>query len=195
MEPFVIAKGSGFLLSINVWPFPGQPVGVSVLASKQDPSGGFAFPIRVATQTQWLLPEQRSMLMLPAVRNAAILLDQIPKAERDMVQICSSARFGPSMTYPFADFELLDVDPLSNTVTLSMLAPLWASKEPIAEGITGEQQRQSRGVIYVPLDAVETVWKAPPHPKQPTHTRAARWHIAVNGRFLGPEGEVYFVPG
>jgi hypothetical protein len=58
---------------VNVWPFPGQAVGV-----RTEPNG-FSFPVRTGADTIFLLPEQLPMLMLPELRRVVTLLRAIPE--------------------------------------------------------------------------------------------------------------------
>lgn len=190
VELFVLPHREKFVLAVNVWPFPGQPVGVSIGGGKASPSKGFAFPVRTATQTEWLLPEQLSMLMLPAVRYAAILLDQIPISEREVVGICSSTRL-PEAGFPFADFKLHNVDAASNSVSVSLVMPDWQRNMFTKEQLQRLDDTAPR-IIYVPLDAVTSVWRAP---KFDEPSNPARWHIAVAGRFLGPRESCFFAIG
>ncbi len=53
VDILVIATRGKFLVAVNVWPSPGQPVGVSIGGSRSSPSAGFAFPVRVGSQTEW----------------------------------------------------------------------------------------------------------------------------------------------
>jgi hypothetical protein len=75
VEPAVLARDGGFVVAINVWPFPGQAIGVRT-GTKDKQS--FIFPFRIATQTKFLEAEQLPMLMLSDIRKNAIVLDQIP---------------------------------------------------------------------------------------------------------------------
>jgi hypothetical protein len=82
----VIAHTGGFVVAVNVWPVPGQPVGVKVPVSKgpgdKISDSAFVFPIRVLTGTDYLEPQELAKVMLPDLRRNAIALDMIPTTER-----------------------------------------------------------------------------------------------------------------
>ncbi len=86
----IIPKEAGYVVAINVWPFPGQPIGVRGQIDKQLEGKGFTaffFPLRVGTNTVFIKPEQLPMLMLPDLRRIAILLDTIPPQARKRLTI------------------------------------------------------------------------------------------------------------
>ena len=72
---------SGYVVAVNVDPFPTQLIGVRLMGDKTDGFGGDAhvFPIRVGTHTTLLQPEQLPMYMQSESRRAAILLDRLPQ--------------------------------------------------------------------------------------------------------------------
>lgn len=59
IDPKVLPHGAGFLVAINVWRFPAQPVGVRVRGETGDGYGGdaFVFPMRSGIDTKFILPE------------------------------------------------------------------------------------------------------------------------------------------
>jgi hypothetical protein len=69
----VLPYTDGSLVAVNVWPFPGQAVGVRL------DSGGehWCFPVRRGIDTPYLTPEQLPMLMLPELRRKLSLLRSI----------------------------------------------------------------------------------------------------------------------
>lgn len=74
LNPVIIECEDKYVVAINVWPFPGQAVGVQL---QREPLA-FAFPFRTGVETIWLNAEQLPMLMVPELRRISILLDAIP---------------------------------------------------------------------------------------------------------------------
>lgn len=126
-------EGAGFVLTVLVWPFIGQPVGVRVRADKT--LGGFGgdsymFPVRSGSDTIELLPEQLSMYMIPELRKNLMLLSQIsPGATLKLHTVNYSKAETPSTSI------FRSVDILKNSLAIDNTS--------------------------LPLDAVETVWQAP----------------------------------
>lgn len=79
IEPVIVTSppGSplGYVVAVNVWPFPAQAVGVDYGGDK------YRFPARIGTHPTFLTPEQLPMLMIPELRYNAILLSQIPNGK------------------------------------------------------------------------------------------------------------------
>ena len=130
INPVVIGFQEGFIVAINVWPFPGQAVGIQI--NKEPP--GFAFPFRIGVETEWLTAVQLPMLMVPELRRVTILLDAIPTGAQ--VGVLSST--GPAST-----FTLVEMRPLENVVVLRA----WPASERSKE-------------LYLPIDVIRSVWKA-----------------------------------
>lgn len=80
VDPRIIPFGTGYVVAINIWPFPGQAVGVKIQSNKGDGKeiDAWTFPIRSGNETQWLNPEQTAMFMSPEIRRIATLLNRIP---------------------------------------------------------------------------------------------------------------------
>lgn len=81
-EAHEMERDEGHVIAVNVWPFPGQPVGVVA----DDPDGKKSqrllfFPLRSGAQTVYLSPDQLPMMMLPEVRRVAILLSQLQEGD------------------------------------------------------------------------------------------------------------------
>jgi hypothetical protein len=106
-DPVRLAKGSGFVVAINVWPFPGQAVGVRV---GDETAGTFKFPFRTGTHCVYLKPEQLPMLMIPHLRRVVALLYSIPSGAK----VCIRPRGGGHSVLTF-----VEVDELANVVKLS----------------------------------------------------------------------------
>lgn len=105
LDASVLAQEGEFVVAVNVWPYPGQPVGVRSATSTDT----FAFPLRVGVHTRFLRPEQLPMLMHPAGRRAWILLESIPPTDRANVSLTDAENIAINV-------ELTGVEPLKNTV-------------------------------------------------------------------------------
>lgn len=161
--PVQIPHLTGEVLAINVWPFPGQIVGVCREGNKRVASNGFVFPIRTATQTDYLLPEQLPMLMLPDIRRIAILLDDIPMAERTDIKAHVAIGPHPQSCLPKElDASLISYTQLSNNILIKVIR-----ENPRGLGATQE--------FSLPLDAIKSVWK----------NDKGVWCIAIKGIFDG----------
>jgi hypothetical protein len=101
-----VEKDGGFVVVINVWPFPGQAVGV--LTGKES-EGAYKFPFRTGTQCTYLKPEQLPMLMIPQLRRVVAQLYAIPKDATVVIR----SRAGNSV------LKLVEVDEIRNVVRLS----------------------------------------------------------------------------
>lgn len=135
IDPTVIACDNGFVVAVNVWPFPAQPVGVHVRADASDGFGGesFVFPLRSGIDTKFIRAEHLPMFMLPEVRRRAIMLDSIPAAARSGVVLES-----PTDARPVA---LVEIDLLANSFTVD-----W--------------RRAGQHIKFaMPIDAVRHVWR------------------------------------
>lgn len=78
-----LEAGTAVVLAINVWPFPGQLVGVRLKREEvscggrgSHHDGAFLFPVRVGTHTKFVTPEQIPMFVDPHARRIAISLSQ-----------------------------------------------------------------------------------------------------------------------
>lgn len=138
LEPVVIQRPPGFVTAVNVWPFPGQAIGVRV-GPLDKPA--WLFPFRVGTQTKFLSAEQLPMMMLPELRKPAILLSQI--ADGEAVQIQNQGG-GQSVRLIFKSIQLQ-----AGTFALQILP-----QSPIRPGAAAFSQ-----VANIPLEAVYLVWK------------------------------------
>lgn len=137
-QPSRVSKDGGFVVAINVWPFPGQAIGVRIRADKGlDGSevDAYVFPLRSGRTTTEILPEQLPMLMLPELRRVATLLSAVDETER--VELLSD---DPDATLVPVNLKAVEV--LANVAVFTM--------KPSAHAITE---------IRVPLDRIETAWK------------------------------------
>lgn len=133
IDPEIIAKDAGFVVAVNVWPFPGQAIGV---LREQEPRT-YAFPIRVGVDTRWLHSEQLPMLMVPELRRIIILVDAIPVGATVRVTGIRNN----------VTFEMLGSRPMENVVALR-----------VRRDQANAAQRE-RPEFNLPLDVIHSVWR------------------------------------
>jgi Putative DNA-binding domain len=150
----------GLLVAVNVLAFPVGPVGILWEKSGQ----AYSFPLRTGTHTQWLRPEQLSMLMIPELRRVAILIDAIPLEERGSVLVSGPTRGDPSNPYNIL-VRVEDVDIAGNRLAMTYLDP--GGHKP----------------FLVPLDEVQTVWRS-----------SDAWRIVVRGNIAVKGTWVVYIP-
>src|SRR5262249_21803649 len=138
LEPAVFPWDAGFLLAVNVWPFPGQAVAVRT-GSKDKQL--YVFPFRSGTQTKFLEAEQLPMLMLPQLRKAAIVLAHIPVGK--LVRIIDQGGQGNIELYLDGIFAERNCFRLKG--------------QGSGKGV-GDVQKLPDGVT-LPLDVVDLVWE------------------------------------
>ena len=151
IEIAILPKEPGFVVAVNVWPFPGQPVGVLLHGDKvKDGHGGegFAFPLRIGVDTVWIQPEQLPMLMLPDVRRVAILLDQISEEKRKAVQVFYYSKNGVLMDQTFS---LLSVRPMENVAAFE-------NNNELHDRYPTMPPSSANRNLHIPLDAMKRVW-------------------------------------
>jgi hypothetical protein len=121
------ALGTGFVVAVNVRATALGPVGV-----REDKGESYAFPMRISTHTKNLKPTELAMLMVPEVRRVAIMLEAIPRGERDQVMLLAADKAGEpdcrwvTMVGVDDDFTTLTVK-TSKTLTLPLdrVATVW----------------------------------------------------------------------
>jgi len=132
-----LVHDSGVIVAVNVWPMPGQPVGVELLKKdladyEREFEGTYFYPLRVGSQTRAILPEQMPMFIDAKSRKVATLLSRaigsalvmcVPKYEKN--------RFWRD------ELKLVAVDVQNNCIALEL---------------DGEYH------VSVPLDMVEAAW-------------------------------------
>jgi hypothetical protein len=135
-----VPLGRGFVVAINVWPFPAQPVGV---VDSKGASRSYCFPCRTGTHTIYLTPDQLPMLMLPEVRRVAILLSSIPIGERENVTLHAVPRH--HLDYDATQEAVLELDleevTMRNTVSFKTRG--------------GDKE------FTIPADSITHVWRSP----------------------------------
>lgn len=132
VNPIVIPCEEGFVVAVNVWPFPGQAVGVRI---QKEPLG-FAFPFRTGVETIWLSAEQLPMLMVPELRRISILLAAIPNSATIKI------------TATLWSFSLEEVRVLENVLVLAL------QKSPVQI-----DQPEPGLKFHLPIDIIRSVWK------------------------------------
>jgi hypothetical protein len=155
----------GFVVAVNVWPFPGQLVGVEIKKGEAkcgkggtQPEGLYYFPVRVGAHTVGLTPEQLAMFMDPKARRIALCLEQ---ALGQTVTIHSSKN-NPREHWQ-EEGRLDGVDFLGSAVTVSV------------------RHRDEFVPVALPLDLIDAAWRS-----------ADRWNLLIAGRIEeweeGPDG-------
>ncbi len=140
-----IAVEGGLLVSVNVWPSPGQVVGVhvkktEVSASRKPhhPEDVYCFPLRIGSNTRNLTPEQLPMFMDPKTRRVATALGAYVGQDVVLLAVRRSSDEG----LYHQNFKLRGVDVLRNLVELEL--PMDGKEHPVS----------------VPLDLVVSVCPA-----------------------------------
>lgn len=150
IDPRVIQTSSGAVVVVNIWPFPGQVVGVKVRSNKDDgkEKDAWIFPMRSGTHTIDLRPEQTAMLMVPEIRRKACLLSAIPHERRDSIRVSiyRPAR-SPGYSRDELNGKMVDVNVQANTITLAL------QDTPKIGGLP-----KPFVAHCFPLEAVEAVW-------------------------------------
>lgn len=127
---------AGFVVAINVHPYPGQLVGVQVKAAATSSQGyagdAFVFPRRVGSQCEYIPADIVPMFVDARTRRIAILLGGVPLGTTLRVHYVEPHRSTP--TYLFRG-----LDELRNAVTL---------------GQPGQKD------VTLPIEGVESVWQA-----------------------------------
>jgi len=140
----LIPIDDGFIIAINVWPFPGQPVGVELKQTETSCEktakkihNDFWFPRRTTTHTKGLLPEQLPMFFDAKARRMMIAVES---AQGHQVVFISARREREKDHW--VEQAIVDhVDPLTGTITATV------GKEGDTHGID------------IPIDAVQMVSK------------------------------------
>jgi len=153
IEQLVVEQG--LVVAINVWPMPGQLVGVRIKKSelmcgpnKAQPEDVFLFPVRVGTHTKNVMPEQVAMFLDAKVRRVAIGLERA--VGQRVVLLTSRSR--DAKTIHVATATVKAVELLDNVVEL------------VVDGRSGPAD------VAVPLDSIASVCHS-----------SKGWHIYMDG--------------
>ncbi|WP_434043005.1 MULTISPECIES: AlbA family DNA-binding domain-containing protein [Sorangium] len=163
------------LLAINIDPFVEGPIGAKL--KEQD---AWLFPVREASHTKYLRPNELPMYMNPKVRRTILLLDCIrntdsvqlwmppgPSTEKIILRSMSSHHvdenaYGPLELEPI-NVKKGDVDLAKNSAIFG-----WEDTE-------GPYIRLIR--VGVPLTDIEDIWQTPEN----------RWNVRLGGRIIPPQ--------
>jgi hypothetical protein len=164
-----IEKDGGFVLAVNVWPFPGQVVGVELKkgeakcgAKQTEPQGVYFFPRRVGAQTTSIRPEQIPMFMDARVRRHAIMLQQAIGQKIVIIDV-RAPHSGEDSGMALDAVQLDSIDLTANTWTITLQRAL---PKPVQIGL--------------PLDAIESVWR-----------EGEIWRAGIRGRLR----QMQWMPG
>jgi hypothetical protein len=145
----------GRILVVNVWPFPGQLVGVRLKNGEarcgpnaKEPEGVYYFPLRIGTDTKPILPEQFPMFADAKLRRIALHLENT--VGEKAILIATRLRREKSKWVQPVTVQAVDLH--TNTMNVSV---------PTDYGLR---------IVPIPLDAVETVSRA-----------IDGWHIYIAG--------------
>lgn len=140
-----IRKDGGVVIAVNVWPFPGQIVGVRLRkdevrcgTSGSQQEGMLVFPLRVGTHTRTITPEQIPMFVDPHARRVAMCLND---AAGKRVRLVATKHRSPNGIWTDVA-TILSVDLIGNSVTMLVGAGAVESK------------------VSIPLDLVEAACRA-----------------------------------
>jgi len=162
------------VVAVNVDPFMDQVVAAP--AKTRDRSGkehlhdtAWVFPIRVASQTDFIKPENLAMYMNRDVRRAVLLLSKILEASRKNVRVhCHSWASSTSEAVRMHEFELSVGEVSVDRNFLELVKD------------NGASSLQCR----IPLLDVEDVWESKP----------GSWEVRVSGRVNVTSGDASTAP-
>lgn len=165
-----IAKDGGLVMAINVWPAPGQPIGVRLLNGEvhagnkpKQLQNVFYYPQRVGSNTRDLEPEQLPMLVDAKMRRFAASLARGVGQE---VHVTSRMQERNSGVWQ-ADGKILKVDPDAGC--------FFADLFNVAKFTN----------VAVPIDEVDAVW-----------FDGSKWQVVIRGQVQTNPGRpgVRYVP-
>jgi len=172
----VLEHGNGFVIAVNVSPYPAPPIGVR-------PSDGkdlWSFPMRVADKTRHLVPEQLATLMDAVFRRKVLQLERIPQlgetGMRDVIvhfvdvpeqrsvaveqlwlnrggRVYSPQRLRVTSIDPIGGtFSGVGTDDRAVVIPLDAITSTWkdAAENAHQVAISGVLVRDNRGVRYLP---------------------------------------------
>jgi len=161
VAPEKIPHEGGFIVAVNIFPILDRVVAVWVKPIDPDafgsPPRAYVFPVRLSTHAIPFTPERLPMLLNPAIRRIAILLESIPEDAREKV------------TFNWVSWVDERQRGHVGAVDLRMTKADLESNVLCVEQNAGGAQRAAR----VPLDDVQAVWE---------HADG-RWSVRVSGVF------------
>lgn len=168
IEAPVTAGSPGFVVAVNVWPFPAQPVGVAAgSATSRGSHSRFSFPWRSGEGTIFLTPDQLPMFTAD-VRRLVVLLSSIPVEKRASL----------TLLY-FATDTGLPAEPMRVELVWDLESV--AIRNTVQFKITKSEEH-----FTIPVDAIDHVWE-----EAVFHT----WVVSTSGFFQAYGGATRFRPG
>ena len=161
-------KSFGFIVSVNVWPFPAQPVGVAAgSATSRGSHSHFSFPWRSGEGTIFLTPDQLPMFTAD-VRRLVVLLSSIPVDKRASITLLYFAKDTGLPAEPMRVELVFDLKSIAirNTVEFKAI--------PSEEHFT------------IPMDAIDHVWE---------EAVLRTWVVSTSGFFQAYGSATRFRPG
>jgi hypothetical protein len=153
-----IPREAGVVIAVNIWPFPGQPVGVEIKSRdsstrdrERTSEGLFLFPIRVGSHTKAITPDQLPMFMDPRLRRITICLQAA--VNTDIFLYSKYTSHGNDSIW-FEVWRLKEVDLLGNAITVAR------------EGSDGGEIR-----VAVPLDGIDAAYRS-----------GDKWQVLLRGK-------------
>ena len=154
-----VMHASTMTLAVNVWPFFGQIVGVSVTGAGENDYRGdkaYVYPMRLIDHTTYLTAEQVPMFMLPEVRRTLALLTAIPPLNpSDRGRLVKLMWLADGPQWLEWAVKIVEINALSNSIEVE-IAP----------------RRMS-----IPLDDIRQVWRD-----------RGEWKMRVSGRLVNKGG-------
>ncbi|WP_437895160.1 AlbA family DNA-binding domain-containing protein [Sorangium sp. So ce124] len=183
--PIPALSGNLVFLAVNVEPTIEGPIGAK--AERKDRNGvtivdenAWVFPVREASQTKYLTPNELPMYMNPKVRRTLLLLDCIK--DGSFVQLWVPP--GPPTDEAILDSTIgqhVDEHVYGPLSLESINATKGAADLAKNSAIFGWQNTEGPYVRLitagVPLTDIEDIWQAPDH----------KWNVRLGGRIIPPQ--------
>jgi hypothetical protein len=164
LVPILMPSGA-VIVAVNVAPYPDAVVAAPAAVKSRQPDGGkprhervqnsWRFPIRRASQTHYLKPEELPLYMNPQARRAYIRLSAIPphregfSGRRVRVFFRAPSNHAGVTVQGERDLQLKEVSLEKNAITLRYWGKLNANGQEL-----------SSNSVRVPLMDIEDVWEA-----------------------------------
>ncbi|XXY48539.1 ATP-binding protein [Sorangium sp. So ce269] len=170
--PIPTLPGDLVLLAVNVEPVIEGPIGAK--AERKDRKGAtiananaWVFPVREASQTKYLTPNELPMHMTPKVRRTILLLDCIPESTTVQLWLQPNGE-----TAPGSRFATHIPGPLSLQLQEAAKGAVDLARNSFICVLDEPRHRNGRLAVGVPLTDVEDIWRAPD----------GKWNIRLGGR-------------
>jgi Putative DNA-binding domain len=149
-----IPKDGGYVIAINIWPFPSQPIGVELKKGDkgQDKLEGLLlFPMRVGSHTRSITPDQLPMFMEPRLRRIAVCLHEAIGQPLGMYSKYSSRGEGSIW---FETWQLKSIDLIGNSIT-----------------VYSQRDDGKEFTVAVPPDGIDSAYRS-----------EKGWHVLLRGK-------------